>query len=64
MDKSCETLTEGLAENKEVTGVNEVSEDHKFIGFDASKAMDCLCPGDVAIMATPPAFRWVFFRGD
>ncbi len=24
--------------------------------------MDCLKPGDVAILATPPAFRWVQFR--
>ena len=37
-------------------------EDRKFIGFDAyKKAMDCLKPGDVAIFATPPAFRWVHF---
>jgi len=40
----------------------EVPESHKFIGFDAyKKAMDCLRPGDVAIFATPPAFRWVHF---
>jgi len=40
----------------------DVSESHKFIGFDAyKKAMDCLRPGDVAIFATPPAFRWVHF---
>src|SRR6185369_3336098 len=40
----------------------DVSEDRKFIGFDAyRKAMDCLKPGDVAIFATPPAFRWVHF---
>ncbi len=25
------------------------------------KAMDCLKPGDVVILATPPAFRWVHF---
>ena len=25
------------------------------------KAIDCLKPGDVAILATPPAFRWVQF---
>ena len=36
--------------------------DRQFIGFDAyRKAMDCLKPGDVAIFATPPAFRWVHF---
>jgi predicted dehydrogenase len=39
-----------------------VDEDKKFIGFDAyRKAMDCLRPGDVVILATPPAFRWVHF---
>jgi predicted dehydrogenase len=40
----------------------DVPEDRKFIGFDAYKhAMDCLKPGDVVILATPPAFRWVQF---
>ncbi len=34
----------------------------QFLGFDAYKqAMDCLRPGDVVILATPPAFRWVHF---
>ena len=37
-------------------------EDRRFLGFDAyKKAMDCLKPGDIAIFATPPAFRWVHF---
>jgi len=40
----------------------DVPQDRKFIGFDAyKKAMDSLRPGDVAILATPPAFRWVQF---
>jgi predicted dehydrogenase len=40
----------------------KVPEDSRFIGFDAyRKALDCLRPGDVAIFATPPAFRWVHF---
>jgi predicted dehydrogenase len=40
----------------------DVPEDRRFIGFDAyRKAMDCLSPGDIAIFATPPAFRWVHF---
>jgi predicted dehydrogenase len=40
----------------------DVPEDRKFIGFDGyRKAMDCLDAGDVAIFATPPAFRWVHF---
>ncbi|MCC6123787.1 MAG: Gfo/Idh/MocA family oxidoreductase [Pirellulales bacterium] len=40
----------------------DVPEDRRFVGFDAyKKAMDCLKPGDVAILATPPAFRWLHF---
>ena len=40
----------------------EVPEERRFVGFDAyQKALDCLKPGDVAIFATPPAFRWVHF---
>ncbi len=35
----------------------------KFIGFDAYKeAIDSLKKGDIAIFATPPAFRWVHFQ--
>ena len=40
----------------------DVPKERQFIGFDAyKKAMDCLRPGDIAIFATPPAFRWVHF---
>ncbi|MHB8898258.1 MAG: Gfo/Idh/MocA family protein [Thermoguttaceae bacterium] len=40
----------------------DVPEDRKFVGFDGyQKAMDCLKPGDIAIFATPLAFRWVHF---
>jgi len=40
----------------------DVPEERKFLGFDAYKqAMDCLKPGDVVILTTPPAFRWVHF---
>lgn len=40
----------------------EVPHDRRFVGFDAyKKAIDCLRPGDVVILATPPAFRWVHF---
>ena len=36
--------------------------DRKFLGFDAYKsAIDSLSPGDVVILTTPPAFRWVQF---
>ena len=41
----------------------DVADDHKFLGFDGyQQAMDLLKPGDIAIMATPPAFRWVHFE--
>lgn len=40
----------------------DVPDDRKFIGFDGYKnAMDCLKPGDVVILTTPPAFRWLQF---
>ena len=40
----------------------DVPEDRKFVSFYGyKKAMDCLNPGDVVILATPPAFRWVQF---
>ncbi len=40
----------------------DVPDDRKFIGFDAyKKAMDCLKPGDIVLLTTPPAFRWVHF---
>ncbi len=40
----------------------DVPDDRKFVGLDSYKgAMDCLKPGDVAIFATPLAFRWVHF---
>jgi predicted dehydrogenase len=40
----------------------DVPEDRRFVGFDGyKKAMDCLKKGDIAIFATPPAFRWVHF---
>jgi predicted dehydrogenase len=40
----------------------DVPEDRRFVGFDGYKrAMDCLNAGDIVILATPPAFRWVHF---
>lgn len=50
----------GLKEDHSAT--MDVPEDRKFLGLDSyKKAMDCLKPGDVVILATPPAFRWVHF---
>jgi predicted dehydrogenase len=43
-------------------GQVDIPDGRKFIDFEAyRKAMDCLRPGDVVILATPPAFRWVHF---
>jgi predicted dehydrogenase len=40
----------------------DVAAERMFLGFDAyQKAMDCLKPGDVVILTTPVAFRWVHF---
>src|SRR5690606_10928086 len=40
----------------------DVPEERRFLGFDGYKhAIDCLDPGDVVIMTTPPAFRWPHF---
>jgi predicted dehydrogenase len=56
LSKSFEELKKRFSEQM------DVPDERKFIGFDAyRKAMDCLKTGDVAIFATPPAFRWVHF---
>jgi len=40
----------------------DVAPERRFLGFDAyRKAMDFLKPGDVVILTTPVAFRWVHF---
>lgn len=41
----------------------DVPPERRFLGFDAYQhALDALKPGDIVILATPPAFRWVHFR--
>lgn len=41
----------------------DVPQDRKFVGAEAYKnAMDTLKPGDIVILTTPPAFRWVHFK--
>jgi predicted dehydrogenase len=41
----------------------DVPQSRQSIGFDGYRqAMDALKPGDVVILATPPAFRWVHFQ--
>jgi predicted dehydrogenase len=52
----------GLSNDERISGKVDVPSDRRFIGYDAYKsAIDCLKPGDVAIFATPLAFRWVHF---
>ncbi|MFI5382037.1 MAG: Gfo/Idh/MocA family protein [Tepidisphaerales bacterium] len=49
--------------SKQLPNQVDVTPDRRFVGFDAyQKAIDCLRPGDVAIFATPLAFRWVHFQ--
>lgn len=56
LSKSFATLKEKYAAHV------DVPPDRQFVGLDAyRKAMDCLRPGDIVILTTPPAFRWVHF---
>jgi predicted dehydrogenase len=56
LNSSFESLKKDNAEKM------DVPQDRKFIGFDGyKKAMDCLKAGDIVILTTPPAFRWVHF---
>jgi predicted dehydrogenase len=49
--------------SKTIGAQMDVPEERRFLGFDAYQhAMDCLKPGDVVILTTPPAFRWVHFQ--
>jgi predicted dehydrogenase len=60
-DRLQSSLTK-LKEKPDCSARMEVPAERQFLGFDAyQKALDCLKPGDVAIFATPPAFRWVHF---
>ena len=58
LSDSCSQLEKHFSESKQF----DVPAERKFIGFDGyKKAIDCLKPGDIAIFATPPAFRWLHF---
>ncbi len=57
LDRSYEALSQRKPE------LVDVPPDRRFLGLDAYKhAMDVLRPGDLVILATPPAFRWVHFK--
>jgi predicted dehydrogenase len=60
LDQSLQGLKEHFQESPEKVAVPP---EQRFIGFDAyRKAMDVLRPGDIAIFATPLAFRCVHFE--
>lgn len=51
-----------LTTQKKVKSKVDVPEDRRYVGFDAYKqVMDTLEPGDIVILATPAAFRWVHY---
>ncbi len=57
LDSTYGNLSKSFKENA------TVPKERQFVGFDAyKKAMDVLKPGDVVILTTPPAFRWVHFQ--
>ncbi|QEF99822.1 Inositol 2-dehydrogenase/D-chiro-inositol 3-dehydrogenase [Stieleria maiorica] len=52
-----------LSEKRKIGDKVDVPEERRYIGFDAyKKVMDTLEPGDIVIMATPAAFRWVHYK--
>src|SRR5262249_32053926 len=60
IDRNLDTLKKVLG--KDFEKKVDVPEERKFVGFEAYKqAIDCLRKGDVVILTTPPAFRWVHF---
>jgi predicted dehydrogenase len=62
LTKSYEVLTDVEKTKPDIIRKVDVPEDRRFIGFDAYRdAMDFLSPGDVVVLATPPAFRWPYF---
>jgi predicted dehydrogenase len=57
-----QSSVQNLKQNAAAAAKMDVPADRQFTGFDSyKKAMDCLKPGDIAIFASPPAFRWVHF---
>ncbi|HRA87533.1 MAG TPA: gfo/Idh/MocA family oxidoreductase, partial [Planctomycetaceae bacterium] len=61
-EKNLTSSHENISKSHKDDGKLDVPEERRFIGFDGyKKAMDCLKPGDVVILTTPPAFRWVHY---
>ena len=60
IESSYSALTQALASKPEAL---DVPPERRFDGFDAyKKAMDVLRPGDIALFASPLAFRWVHYQ--
>ncbi|PQO25771.1 streptomycin biosynthesis protein StrI [Blastopirellula marina] len=60
LDGSYNALNRTFQENKDKV---DVPKERQFVGFEAYKqAMDALNPGDIVILATPLAFRWVHYQ--
>ncbi len=60
LDQSYISLKQNFQDNKDKL---PITKEEQYVGFDAyKKAMDVLKPGDIAILATPLAFRWVHFQ--
>jgi predicted dehydrogenase len=61
-EKNLNSTYASLSGHDQVGSKVVVPEEQKFIGFDAyKKAIDCLRPNDIAVFATPAAFRWVHY---
>ncbi|QEG38947.1 Gfo/Idh/MocA family protein [Roseimaritima ulvae] len=61
-EKNLKNKHVALSGHAKVGSKVDVPEERRFVGFDGyRKAMDCLRPGDIVILATPPGFRWVHY---
>ena len=61
-EKNLTASHENLSKDANNAKKMDVPEERRFVGFDGyKKAMDSLRPGDVVILTTPPAFRWVHY---
>ncbi len=62
-ERNLENKLTAISGDEKLAAKVDVPKDRRFIGFDGYKqAIDCLRPGDVVILATPPGFRWVHYQ--
>lgn len=60
LDNSYISLKQNFGDNKDKL---PLTKEQQYIGFDSyKKAMDTLKPGEICILATPLAFRWVHYQ--